>query len=202
MAGSMTLQGIAAKNTAMEKRLDAAEASALEKPSQSAVSNAVPRSKLYGFLMVLMIFGAFATHVGITIVCFNMAKESHVAGAVMTTSDGHTPVATSKLVRTEGLNAIISSFSVEDLPALIGSAVTSKVTGPEGSFTRVDMVVGVERKPDKTTLLKFANGEVLEINAGGKRRLGNDFALMDNNVTIAHLKNLVIDKPAPITTKL
>jgi len=25
---------------------------------------------------------------------------------------------------------------------------------------------------------------------------------MDNNVTIAHLKNLVIDKPAPITTKL
>merc|ERR1712046_352666 len=24
----------------------------------------------------------------------------------------------------------------------------------------------------------------------------------DNNVTIAHLKNLVIDKPAPITTKL
>ena len=31
---------------------------------------------------------------------------------------------------------------------------------------------------------------------------GNDFALMDNNVTIAHLKNLVIDKPAPITTKL
>merc|ERR1711908_183519 len=29
-----------------------------------------------------------------------------------------------------------------------------------------------------------------------------DFALMDNNVTIAHLKNLVIDKPAPITTKL
>merc|ERR1712037_896256 len=31
---------------------------------------------------------------------------------------------------------------------------------------------------------------------------GNDFALMDNNVTTAHLKNLVIDKPAPITTKL
>merc|ERR1712238_12783 len=31
---------------------------------------------------------------------------------------------------------------------------------------------------------------------------GNDFALMDNNVTIAHLKNLVIDKPAPITVKL
>merc|ERR1711865_1353199 len=31
---------------------------------------------------------------------------------------------------------------------------------------------------------------------------GNDFALMDNNVTITHLKNLVIDKPAPITVKL
>merc|ERR1711975_43967 len=31
---------------------------------------------------------------------------------------------------------------------------------------------------------------------------GNDFALMDNNVTIGHLKNLVTDKPAPITTKL
>ena len=25
---------------------------------------------------------------------------------------------------------------------------------------------------------------------------------MDNNVTVAHLKNLVTDKPAPITTKL
>jgi hypothetical protein len=30
----------------------------------------------------------------------------------------------------------------------------------------------------------------------------NDFALMDNNVTFGHLKNLVIDKPAPITVKL
>merc|ERR1712032_578065 len=33
-------------------------------------------------------------------------------------------------------------------------------------------------------------------------RLVEMTALMDNNVTIAHLKNLVIDKPAPITTKL
>lgn len=30
----------------------------------------------------------------------------------------------------------------------------------------------------------------------------NAFALMDNNVTIGHLKNLVTDKPAPITLKL
>merc|ERR1711988_693656 len=41
-----------------------------------------------------------------------------------------------------------------------------------------------------------------EMKANDAARRGNDFALMDNNVTIAHLKNLVIDKPAPITTKL
>jgi hypothetical protein len=30
----------------------------------------------------------------------------------------------------------------------------------------------------------------------------NDFALLDNNVTVAALKNLVTDHPAPITLKL
>jgi hypothetical protein len=37
-----------------------------------------------------------------------------------------------------------------------------------------------------------------EINGDGS----NAFALMDNNVTVGNLKNLVTDKPSPITLKL
>merc|ERR1712159_912230 len=36
----------------------------------------------------------------------------------------------------------------------------------------------------------------------GKKDSDGAFALMENNVTIGALKNLVTDKPAPITTKL
>merc|ERR1719230_1763897 len=85
-----TVEAVMEKNSALEKRLDSMMTTLETVPEKKGVQI----TKYRALLMLLMIFGAFATLVGLSVASFNMAKESHVVGGVLTTSDGHTPVAT------------------------------------------------------------------------------------------------------------
>merc|ERR1719230_1435954 len=86
-----TVEAVMEKNSALEKRLDSLMTTLETVPEKKGVQI----TKYQGLLMLLTIFGAFATLVGLSVASFNMVKEERVTPqGVLVTSDGHTPVAT------------------------------------------------------------------------------------------------------------